>query len=73
MYGLREGTGSHARVRYTAVGHSGLGGSVAFADLHTRTSVCVTVNALTLDKFAVNHVVRAVCEELGMGVPVDFD
>lgn len=71
VYGLREP--GNERARYSAVGHSGLGGSVAFADLHTKTAVAITVNALTLDKYAVNELVRTVCDELGMGRPVDFD
>jgi hypothetical protein len=46
---------------------------VAFADLHTKTSVAITVNALSLTKQAVNEVIQIVCRELKMGTPVEFD
>lgn len=51
----------------------GLGGTIAFADLQTKTSIAVTVNALSLTKEAVNQVVKLLCAELRMGEPVDFD
>lgn len=51
----------------------GLGGTIAFADLQSKTSIAVTVNALTLTKEAVNEVVKLLCAELRLGEPVDFD
>lgn len=60
-------------MRYSGIGHTGLGGSAVFADLHTKTSVAVTINALSLGKEAVNEVIRVVCQELKIGNPVDFD
>jgi aarF domain-containing kinase len=70
IYGFKDGS---KPVRYSGLGHTGLGGSVAFADLHTKTSVAVTVNALSLGKEAVNDVIKVVCQELGIGTPVEFD
>ncbi len=51
----------------TAFGHSGLGGSVAFADPDSGVTVAILVNKLTLDAVATQEILHLVCTELNIG------
>jgi CubicO group peptidase (beta-lactamase class C family) len=52
-----------AAVRYSAFGHSGLGGSFAFCDPDSGLSVAITVNLLTLPKALTSRLMKLICDE----------
>ena len=71
--GLRRYGFSRPGVR--AVGHAGVGGSLAFCARHgdDSVSVAILVNRLTLSRSATMQVVSVVAEEMGLGIPLDFE
>ncbi|XP_071737335.1 uncharacterized protein [Rutidosis leptorrhynchoides] len=52
-------------------GHTGLGGSVGYADINNRFAISVTLNKLTLGALTAD-IVRFVCLELDLPVPADY-
>ncbi|GJP49801.1 hypothetical protein CLOM_g8969 [Closterium sp. NIES-68] len=56
-----------------AFGHAGLGGSTAFCDPEHNFALAVTVNHLSARHEATSAIVRLVCSELGVPVPMQYD
>ncbi|CAI5956856.1 unnamed protein product [Closterium sp. NIES-64] len=57
----------------SAFGHAGLGGSTAFCDPQHNFALAVTVNHLSARHEATSAIVRLVCSELGVPVPMQYD
>lgn len=71
--GLRRYGFSRPGVR--AIGHAGVGGSLVFCARHggDSVSVAILVNRLTLSRSATMQVVSVVADEMGLGMPLDFE
>ncbi|CAM9148857.1 unnamed protein product [Heterosigma akashiwo] len=63
--GKREG-----HVRFTAMGHTGASGSIAFCDPVTGLVFAMTVNKIVEGHQGTKAILELVCKELGCGTPV---
>ncbi|KAJ0593968.1 putative ABC-type Cd(2+) transporter [Helianthus annuus] len=52
-------------------GHSGLGGSTAYCDIHNRFAITVTLNKLSFGALT-GEIIRFVCSELDVPVPEEY-
>ena len=58
---------SAGQVSDSPFGHVGLGGSTAFCDPETNTSIAITVNRLQLDKEVAERITDAITDALQIG------